>query len=88
MSSSFKKKLRDAINQIYKKANALSFEKIQRHYANQLNIDLQEVKNIYIAVSTHCSTANESSVVETKISFSIKRSITIDSELKKILQRL
>lgn len=73
MSSRFKRKLIDTINQIYKKANALSLEKAQIHYANRLNIDLQEIKNIYVTV------ANESSVIETKTS---NRSITIDPELK------
>ena len=85
MSSSFERKLIDtinSINQIYKEANALSLEKVQIHYASQLNIDLQEVKNIYVAISTHCPTANESSLIETKTS---NRSITINPELKKNL---
>lgn len=81
-SPSFKKKLRDTISQIYKKANALSLEKTQVHYANQLNIDLQEVKNIYAAVFTDCSTTNKPFRIETKTS---NCSITINPELKKKL---
>ncbi len=84
ISSAFKRKLINTINQIYEKANALSLEKIQTHYANQLNVDLQEVKNIYLAVSTHCPTASKSSVI-IKASFPVKSSVLIPPKSKENL---
>jgi hypothetical protein len=82
---SLNRRLIGIIHQIYEKANALSLKKIQMHYAHQLNIDLQEVKNIYLAVSTHCPTANKPSVIETKTSLPTNRPIIINPELKKTL---
>jgi hypothetical protein len=85
MSSTSKKELVDSINQIYEKASTSSFEKIQIHYANQLDVDLEEIKSIYLAVSTHCSTANKTSVINTKTSLSVKNSVIIPPEFKKEL---
>ncbi|VHO04016.1 hypothetical protein [Candidatus Rhabdochlamydia sp. T3358] len=84
MDPTSKEKLVNTINQIHKKAIALSFEKIQLHYANRLNVDLQEIKNIYLAVSTHCPTANESSVINVKASLPAKYRI-VDPTFKKNL---
>ena len=86
-ASAFKRKFINTINQIYEKVNALSLEKIQTHYANQLNVDLQEIKNIHLAVSNHYPTANESSVISTKVSLPANHSITIDPELKEKLTK-
>lgn len=84
ISPEMKKELMNSINRTFHRTN-ISLEETQTQYANQLKVDLQEVKNIYSSVSTHCPTANESSVLNTKASLPANCSITVGPKLKKKL---
>ncbi len=57
-----KKEMADGIDRLMKK----HLEKIQIHYAHELKVDLQDIKNIYSAVSNKEQSANKSSIIETR----------------------
>lgn len=59
-----KKEMVDGINRIFQRTKS-SLEEIQTYYANKLNVDIQDIKNIYSAVSNKEQSANESSLIET-----------------------
>lgn len=63
-----KKDLVNSINQIFHRTNE-PLEEIQRCFADRFNVDIQEIKKIYLNVSIHCPTVNETSVIPTKSSF-------------------
>ena len=77
----FKKMLVDSVNRLFHITNK-SLEEIQMDFANQFNVDIQEIKKIYLDVSTHSPTANQPSIIDAKAS-SVKNNIIISPELKK-----
>jgi len=60
-----KKEMVDGINRIFQRTKS-SLEEIQTHYANKLNVDIQDVKNIYSAVCQDCPTALTTSKIKTR----------------------
>ncbi|MGL5263892.1 MAG: hypothetical protein ACRDAI_04870 [Candidatus Rhabdochlamydia sp.] len=59
-----KQEMTEGICRLVQKTNK-PLEEIQIHYARALKADLQDIKNIYSAVSNKEQSANESSIIET-----------------------
>ncbi|MGL5627112.1 MAG: hypothetical protein ACRDDW_06350 [Candidatus Rhabdochlamydia sp.] len=60
-----KKEMVDGINRIFQRTKS-SLEEIQTYYANKLNVDIQDIKNIYSAFCQHCPTAITTSKIKTR----------------------
>lgn len=64
ISPEVKQEMVDGIKRLVQKTNK-PLEEIQTHYARALRVDLQDIKQIYSAVSNKEQSANEGSLIET-----------------------
>lgn len=79
-----KGELIESIKQTYEQAKKCSLEKIYIHYADQFNVDVQEIENIYLATSSS-PTAIETSVINTKSPLPVKKNLKLNSTSKETM---